>query len=100
MPLPPPRLAPVTSETVPKRGPSGMLGHPAHRISRAEVVDSGVDERAADQCPTVGGERQHVSDHPRVREDLRRVADRVDERLLEPAFLGDRAYFAQERRTG
>jgi hypothetical protein len=46
----------------------------------------------------VGGKGQDVGDHPAVREDLRRVADRVHEALAEPALADDRLHLREERR--
>ena len=48
-------------------------------------MDAGVREGAADQHAAVRGEREHVGEHPAVREDLRGVAEGVDERVVEPA---------------
>src|SRR5436190_23843605 len=85
--------------TVTGRGKwSGGLGHPGHRVARAQVLDAGVCEGAADQHPAVRGEREHMGDHPAVREDLRWVAQGVDERLVQPAFGHDGAYLVEERR--
>ena len=45
------------------------------------------------------GERQDVSDHPAVREHIGRLAQRVDERLIEPALLGYGPDVVEERRS-
>ena len=48
----------------------------------------------------MGRERQDVRDHPAVGEDLGRVADRIDERLVEPALVDDRTHLREKRGTG
>ena len=58
----------------------------------------GVGERAADEHPAVGREREDVRDHAAVGEDLGRVAERVDEGLVEPALVDERAHLVEERR--
>ena len=85
-----------------RRRLSAVLGtsrsrYPAHRIARTEVGDTGVDQGAADQRPPVGGEGQHVRDHSAVREDLRRIADRVDEGFVESPLVDDRSHLGEER---
>ena len=61
------------------------LGDPAHRVAPAELLDAVLAEREHDQRAPVGGEGEHVRDHPAVGEDLGRLAQRVDERVVEAA---------------
>ena len=75
------------------------LGDPAHRIAAAEVGHTGVDQRAADESPSMRCKRQHVGDHPAVGEDLRWVADRVDERLVKATLVDDRVHLCEKRRA-
>ena len=75
------RLAAVLGSPSP---PATPPRDPAHRVAGAEVGDPGRVERADRERAAVGGEREDVREHAAVREDLRRVADRVDERLVEP----------------
>ena len=45
------------------------------------------------------GKREHVSDHAAVGENLGGVADRVDERLVEPPLVDDLSHLREECRT-
>ena len=76
-----------------------MLGDPARGIAGAEVRDARVGEGSADQRAAVSGEREHVRDHAAVGEDHGRVADGVDEGLVEPVLVDDRADVVEERRA-
>jgi hypothetical protein len=48
-----------------------------------EIGDPGILERAVHQDTSVRAEREDVRDHAAVRERFRRIAGRVDERLVE-----------------
>ncbi len=75
----------------------GGVRYPAHRVPGAEVGDPGRVERADRERAPVGGEGQHVGQHPPVGEHLGWVADRVDERLVEPVPVDHLARTGQER---
>ena len=60
------------------------LGHPAHRVSPAEVGDPEPVEREHEERPAVRREGQHVGDHPAVGEHLGRIAERIDEDVVQP----------------
>ena len=93
-----PLALPRPGSPTPRARPSGGLGDPVHRVAGTEVGDAGVAKGAENQHPPVRGERQHVGDHPAVREGLRRVAEGVDERLVQPAVVDDLADLVEERR--
>ncbi len=54
-----------------------------HWVTPPEVSDAGLVECECDKSAPVGSERQDMGDHPAVREDLRRVAERVDEGVVQ-----------------
>ena len=80
-------------------GGSGGLGDPAHRVAPAELLEAVLAEREHDERPPVGGEGEHVRDHPAVREHLGRLAQRVDERVVDAAVVDDVADVGEVRRA-
>jgi hypothetical protein len=67
------------------RGSCSALGHPAARIAGSEVVDPGVDQRTRHERSAMRREREDVGDDAAIGEDLGRLAQRIDERVVEPA---------------
>src|SRR6478735_2690158 len=77
---------------------SGGLGDPAHRVAPAELFEAVLAEREHHEGAPVGGEGEDVGDHPAVREHLGRLAQRVDERVVDAAVVGDVADMGEVRR--
>ena len=55
-----------------------------HRVAGTQVGDAGRVQRTDDDRPPGRAEREHMRQHAAVREHLRRIAEGVDERLVEP----------------
>jgi hypothetical protein len=71
-----------------------------HGVARAQVGDPRVQKGAADERAAMRRESQDVGNHPAVGEDSRRVAQGIDEGLIEAVFADDRIDTLDERRAG
>ncbi len=74
------------------------LGHPEHRVAPAELLDAVRGERQRHQGPPVRREGEHVRDHAAVGEHLGRLAQRVDERVVEATGLDHVPHVSEVRR--